>query len=224
MDILLWLLDLPVHAPEPDILYAFLGKLFGSSSKPKKPEETENDKALAEVSQGQMGRYQGRFAPLTRRLDRLSREDKSATLRGRSNADVMQGLGRAQAPGANQQMASSLRVGTRALGSGLTSGTRNADERSVRLTEGVMNAATGAGQAGITGLADSARMSTQESIRKMQEDYASTQRRFDVLGSLVGAGTAVAMNGMGGPSGGTPTQHGTFERTTYNHRVGKGGF
>lgn len=219
MDILLWLLSL--DPGQPDVLMGLLGGLFGS--KPKKPKETANDRALADVSQGQMNRYENRFAPQTKRLDRLSEQDKSSTLRGRGNADVMQSMGAARAPGTNGRLPSATRTGTRALGTALTGGSEQATDRSTRLTEGVMKAATGAGQEAITGLGQATQISTDRAIRKMKTDQADGRLMMDVLGSAAGGAAAVGMNRKA-PAGGTSTKLGTFARNDYNMRTGKGGF
>jgi hypothetical protein len=199
----------------------FLSGLFG---KPKKSKESANDRALADISQSQFNRYQDRFAPLTGRLDDLSTQDKSATLRGRGNADVMQAMGSPRAPGSNGQLTSATRTGTRALGSSLTGGTNSANERSIRLTKGVMDAATGAGQEAIAGLGNATQLSTQESIRKMKEDVADGLLVTDFLGSAAGGAMAY---GMGQPAATKPMGARASLRTLYdtgNGVRGPGGF
>lgn len=199
MDIVLWLLDW-VSAPQPDVLFGFLGGLFGS--KPKKPKQSENDKALAEVSQKQFDRYQRRFAPLTGELDELSKQDKTETLRGRGNADVMRSLGSARAPGANGQIPSAERTGTRALGSALTGGTAANTDRQQRLTKGVMDSAMGSNQSAIQGLGAATQMNNQRAIQKMRIDQANGRLAQDALGTAAGAALAFGMKPSA--SGGKP--------------------
>ena len=175
-----------------------LGKLFGKpKSSSKAP--TANDRALAEVSKGQIKRYQDKFSPLLGRLDGMAQEDKSATQRGRSSADVMQSLGSTAGPGGTGQINPSARIGTRALGSALTSGSNNATDRSTGLTKGVMDAATGAGQEAIQGLGLAAKLSSNEAIMKIQNDMARGKRTSDILGAVTGAATSAAMAGGGAP-------------------------
>ena len=200
----------------------FLSKIFGKPKSSSK-EPTANDRALASVSQGQINRYQGKFSPLLGRLDDMAQEDKSATQRGRSSADVMQSLGSTAGPGGTGQINPSARVGTRALGSALTSGSNNATDRSTGLTKGVMDAATGAGQEAIQGLGLAAKISSNEAIMKIQNDMARGKRTSDFLGAVMGGATAGAMAGGGAPAGGTATKQGTFARSSYNQAAGKGG-
>jgi len=200
----------------------FLSKIFGKPKSSSK-EPTANDRALASVSQGQINRYQGKFSPLLGRLDDMAQEDKSATQRGRSSADVMQSLGSTAGPGGTGQINPSARVGTRALGSALTSGSNNATDRSTGLTKGVMDAATGAGQEAIQGLGLAAKLSSNEAIMKIQNDMARGKRTSDFLGAVMGGATAGAMAGGGAPAGGTDTEIGTFARSSYNQSAGKGG-
>lgn len=199
----------------------FLSSIFGKPKSSSK-EATANDKALASVSQGQIARYQDKFSPLLGQLDDLAQQDKGATQRGRSTADVMQSLGSAQAPGATGQMAPQAQFATRGLGAALTSGTESGRERSANLTQGVMDAATGAGQEAIQGLGVSAKLSTNYAIEKIKEDMARGKRTSDFVGAVAGGATAGMMN-MPGPTGGTATKIGTFERSAYNTAQGKGG-
>ena len=176
----------------------FLSKIFGKpKSSSKNP--TANDRALASVSQGQINRYQDKFSPLLGRLDDMAQEDKSATQRGRSSADVMQSLGSTAGPGGTGQVDPSARIGTRALGSALTSGSNNATDRSTGLTKGVMDAATGAGQEAIQGLGLAAKLSSNEAIMKIQNDMARGKRTSDFLGAAAGGATSLAMSGTGAP-------------------------
>lgn len=190
---------------------------------PKRPKQPASDKALAKISRGQSDRFFERFAPLTDMLDVESQIDRSATLRGRGAADVIQSLGAPRAPGSTGQVGSSVQRGTRALGTAMTGASQQAAERQRGLTKGVMDVATGQGHSGIAGLGQAAQMSTNRAIRKLQHDEFKANLLADTIGSAVGMAAGAAGGGPM-PAGGTQTKLGTFDRNVYNTRVGKGGF
>lgn len=186
--------------------------------KAEKPKTPESEKVLARISKDQIKRYGQNYAPLTRDLDKLAQQDKSDLLRGRTNADTMQQLGTPAGPGSNGRMAKLAPVAGRALGEGLTAASNANTARQMQLTKATVDTAMGSNESAIDGLGTSARIGSARAINTMQDKLTRGTQNLNMLGTMAGAGA-----GALGGGGGTTTKNGTFARTSYNHKVGKGG-
>lgn len=98
-------------------------------------------------------------------------------------------------------------------------------EQDSQKIQGLQNiTAIGQGQAGQAqaGLSRLSQESTSNAINSAQNAFNRRSANLQLVGNLAGAGARYGMEGIN--PGGTGTDNGTFERTQYNHDVGKGGF
>lgn len=161
----------------------FLSKLFGGGA--QMPEATANEKSLGRISLAQADRYRDVYQPMQKQLAGLASKDRSAMLRGRTNASLMQSLSSGVKGPLNTAGAIAVSdAGAAGLGAGLKSATDADMARRDKINSSVVKLGMGDASSAIDGLSSASKASASmaESEFKYQMDKSSNQLELAGMG------------------------------------------
>lgn len=165
----------------------FLSKLFGGGA--KMPEATANEKALGKVSLAQADRYRDVYQPMQKQLAGLASKDRSATLRGRTNASFMQQLSDEVKGPLNTTGAIAIGdAGSAGLGAGLKSATDSDMARRDKINSAVVKLGMGDASSAIDGLSSASKASATMAESQFKQQMERTNQKFQLAGTGLAIG------------------------------------
>lgn len=211
-------------------------------SKGNDVEQTPEERELGLIATERWNDYQRRFVPVENEyIQSVQKTDSDfSEARGQTASAVQQSFAPAEdgladnlfaqgiTPDSGKFTAASEGLGRDrglSMGTGLNETDVAVDNQHFQGLQNVVQMGQGQAADAVTGMGNVAADATRDSIARANTSYQNRQAGLHLAGTVAGAGTHAYTNRSPGlpPSSGTTTSYGSFDRTQYNTRVGKGG-